>query len=166
MFSMLKRELMHIAQRQIGAFLAKGAFHAIRKRMDPEVYGGAPLLGFNGLVFKAHGSARERAVASALRVTAEAVQHHVNQIIAREIARANEKLRGRTIPVRFRMSPKFKNPRAKYQFSGRTCSITGVGSYVPAKILTNADLEKMVETSDEWITTRTGIKERRIAAEG
>jgi 3-oxoacyl-[acyl-carrier-protein] synthase-3 len=57
-----------------------------------------------------------------------------------------------------------KNPRAKHNFVGRSCSITGVGSYVPEKILTNADLEKMVETSDEWITTRTGIKERRIAA--
>ncbi len=57
-----------------------------------------------------------------------------------------------------------KNPRAKFNFVGRSCSITGVGSYVPEKILTNADLEKMVETSDEWITTRTGIKERRIAA--
>jgi 3-oxoacyl-[acyl-carrier-protein] synthase-3 len=63
------------------------------------------------------------------------------------------------------MSVKFKNPRADHNFQGRTCSITGVGSYVPEKILTNADLEKMVETSDEWITTRTGIKERRIAAE-
>jgi 3-oxoacyl-[acyl-carrier-protein] synthase III len=62
------------------------------------------------------------------------------------------------------MSPKFKNPRAKHNFQGRTCSITGVGSYVPAKILTNADLEKMVETSDEWITTRTGIRQRRLAA--
>jgi glycerol-3-phosphate acyltransferase PlsX len=60
--------------------------------MDPDVHGGAPLLGFNGMVFKAHASAREHAVASALRVTAEAVQHHVNQIIADEIARANEKL--------------------------------------------------------------------------
>src|SRR6267154_2478012 len=59
---------------------------------------------------------------------------------------------------------KFKNPRAKYNFQGRTCSITGVGSYVPEKILTNAELEKMVDTSDEWITTRTGIKERRLAA--
>lgn len=58
----------------------------------------------------------------------------------------------------------FKNPRAKHNFLGRTCSITGVGSHVPEKILTNADLEKMVETSDEWITTRTGIKQRRIAA--
>jgi len=62
------------------------------------------------------------------------------------------------------MSPKFKNPRAKHNFQGRTCSITGVGSYVPARILTNADLEKMVETSDEWITSRTGIKQRRLAA--
>jgi 3-oxoacyl-[acyl-carrier-protein] synthase-3 len=62
------------------------------------------------------------------------------------------------------MIPKFKNPRAKFDFQGRTCSITGVGSYVPEKVLTNADLEKLVDTSDEWITTRTGIKERRIAA--
>ncbi len=66
------------------------------------------------------------------------------------------------------MSPsaqsKFKNPRARFNFQGRTCSITGVGSYVPAKVLTNAELEKMVDTSDEWITSRTGIKERRIAA--
>ena len=60
-------------------------------------------------------------------------------------------------------APKFVNPRAKYQFQGRTCSISGVGSYVPAKILSNADLERMVDTSDEWITSRTGIKERRIA---
>ena len=59
---------------------------------------------------------------------------------------------------------KFKNPRAQYNFQGRSCSITGVGSYVPAKILTNADLEKMVETTDEWIIERTGIKERRLAA--
>jgi 3-oxoacyl-[acyl-carrier-protein] synthase-3 len=59
--------------------------------------------------------------------------------------------------------PKFKNPRAKYNFQGRTCSIAGVGSYVPEKVLTNTDLERMVNTSDEWITTRTGIKERHIA---
>lgn len=58
------------------------------------------------------------------------------------------------------------HPRAVHDFKGRTCSIVGVGSYVPEKILTNADLEKLVDTSDEWITTRTGIKQRRIAAEG
>ncbi|HTL71889.1 MAG TPA: phosphate acyltransferase PlsX [bacterium] len=89
MFSMLKRELMHNSQRKLGAYLAKGAFHSIRRRMDPEVYGGAPLLGFNGLVFKAHASARERAVTSAIRVTANAVQNQINQTIARDIAAAN-----------------------------------------------------------------------------
>jgi 3-oxoacyl-[acyl-carrier-protein] synthase III len=59
---------------------------------------------------------------------------------------------------------KFKNPRAQYGFKSRTCSIAAVGSYVPSRVLTNYDLQKMVDTSDEWITTRTGIKERRIAA--
>ena len=43
--------------------------------------------------------------------------------------------------------------------------ILGVGRYIPEKVLTNHDLEKMVETSDEWIRTRTGIEERRIAAD-
>ncbi|MCL2894878.1 beta-ketoacyl-ACP synthase III [Brenneria tiliae] len=42
--------------------------------------------------------------------------------------------------------------------------IIGTGSYLPGQIRTNADLEKMVDTSDEWIVTRTGIRERRIAA--
>jgi 3-oxoacyl-[acyl-carrier-protein] synthase-3 len=56
-----------------------------------------------------------------------------------------------------RSSPRSGKPR-------RTVSIIGTGSYVPEKILSNADLMKMVDTSDEWITTRTGIKERRIAA--
>jgi 3-oxoacyl-[acyl-carrier-protein] synthase-3 len=58
-----------------------------------------------------------------------------------------------------------KHPRTSLPHL-RTVSITGVGSHVPSRVLTNADLEKMVETSDEWITTRTGIRERRIAAEG
>ncbi|MBC8436319.1 MAG: ketoacyl-ACP synthase III [Candidatus Omnitrophica bacterium] len=46
----------------------------------------------------------------------------------------------------------------------RKVGIIGVGEYLPKKILTNQRLEKMVDTSDEWITTRTGIKERRLAA--
>ena len=42
--------------------------------------------------------------------------------------------------------------------------ITGWGSYAPERVLTNADLERIVDTSDEWIRTRTGIRERRVAA--
>jgi 3-oxoacyl-[acyl-carrier-protein] synthase III len=45
------------------------------------------------------------------------------------------------------------------------CSIIGTGSYVPSRVLTNDDLSKIVDTSDEWITSRTGIKERHIAAD-
>ena len=44
--------------------------------------------------------------------------------------------------------------------------IAGLGFYVPDRVLTNRELEKMVETSDEWIRTRTGISERRIAEKG
>src|SRR5205809_7405378 len=46
----------------------------------------------------------------------------------------------------------------------QTVSIIGTGSYMPDKILTNEELYRMVDTSDEWITTRTGIKERRVAS--
>lgn len=48
--------------------------------------------------------------------------------------------------------------------SNGSIGITGLGAYVPEKVLTNDDLSRMVDTSDEWITDRTGIKERRIAA--
>ena len=50
--------------------------------------------------------------------------------------------------------------------SVRKAAITAVGHYVPEKILSNADLEKMVDTNDEWIRTRTGIRERRILENG
>ncbi len=56
-------------------------------------------------------------------------------------------------------------PQPRLSKPKRTVSIIGTGSYVPERVLTNKDLEAMVDTSDEWITTRTGIKERRIAAE-
>src|SRR5512143_2094100 len=46
----------------------------------------------------------------------------------------------------------------------RGATITGTGMYVPERRLTNADLERMVDTSDEWIVERSGIRERRIAA--
>ena len=48
----------------------------------------------------------------------------------------------------------------------RGATIAGTGSFLPERVLSNFDLEKMVETSDEWIVTRTGIKERRMVAEG
>lgn len=89
MFSFMKRELTKSLKRQIGALLAQNAFRTIKNRMDPEVYGGAPLLGFKGLVMKAHGSARERAITNAILVTKEAIQHRISQVISTEVAEAN-----------------------------------------------------------------------------
>ncbi|MFZ4774016.1 MAG: beta-ketoacyl-ACP synthase III [Terrimicrobiaceae bacterium] len=60
-----------------------------------------------------------------------------------------------------RKSPKLREPRLP-----RAVGIAGTGSYVPERILTNADLELIVETSERWILDRTGIRERRIAADG
>jgi 3-oxoacyl-[acyl-carrier-protein] synthase-3 len=48
----------------------------------------------------------------------------------------------------------------------RTARIAGLGAYLPDRVLTNHDLERMVDTSDEWIATRSGIRERRVVAEG
>ena len=55
-----------------------------------------------------------------------------------------------------------RNPRSKQRL--RPVHIVGTGSYVPDRVLTNADLEKLVDTTDEWIVSRSGIRERRIAA--
>jgi glycerol-3-phosphate acyltransferase PlsX len=92
MFSMLKRELVRNPKRKLGAYLAQNAFRAIKRRMDPETFGGAPLLGLNGIVMKAHGSARERSIMSAIRITTETLQNQINQVIRDEIQRANARL--------------------------------------------------------------------------
>ena len=54
----------------------------------------------------------------------------------------------------------------KNQVQKIVSKIAGTGSYLPKKILSNTDLEKIIDTTDEWIFTRTGIRERHIAAEG
>jgi glycerol-3-phosphate acyltransferase PlsX len=89
---LLRRELTVNPLRKFGATLARGAFQNIKRRMDPEAYGGAPLLGLNGTVIKAHGSARERAIMNAIRVATETIQHKINDTIDREISQANERL--------------------------------------------------------------------------
>jgi phosphate acyltransferase len=90
MLTWLKAELMKNYKRQLGALLARNAFRAITRRMDPDGYGGAPLLGLNGNVMKAHGAARERAIMNAVRITSDTIQHRINRLITEEIATALE----------------------------------------------------------------------------
>ena len=96
MMHLLKRELTATPIRKLGAMISQNAFRALKRRMDPEVYGGAVLLGLNGNVIKAHGSSRERAIMSAIRVAAEEVRHGLNEIIMRQIAVANQRLASQT----------------------------------------------------------------------
>ena len=92
MMQMLKAELTASPLRKFGAMLSQGAFRSLKRRLDPEVYGGAVLLGLNGNVIKAHGGSRERAIMSAIRVAAEEVQHGLTEVITKRIANANELL--------------------------------------------------------------------------
>lgn len=85
---LLKQEFGRNLKRKAGAFLAQDAFRAIKNRMDPDAYGGAPVLGLNGVVIKAHGSARERAIMNAIRIASEAVNHKMNETFSRELAAA------------------------------------------------------------------------------
>lgn len=88
----LKTELTATPVRKFGAWLAREGFRNIKRKMDPEAYGGAPLLGLNGVVIKAHGSSRERSIMNAIRVATEEVQHNINDLIVAEIARNNERI--------------------------------------------------------------------------
>ncbi len=92
MFRLLKRELTASLWRRLGAWLARGAFRNIRSRMDPDMYGSAPLLGLNGLVFKSHASATERAIRNGIRLATEAHQHHINDRIATQVEEAHLRL--------------------------------------------------------------------------
>jgi glycerol-3-phosphate acyltransferase PlsX len=90
--NMLKEELQANPLRATGALLSKGAFTALKERINPERYGGAPLLGLNGNVLKAHGSSSRRAICSAIHAANEMVKADMNQHIEADIARANEQL--------------------------------------------------------------------------
>lgn len=87
--SMLKEELQANPMRAAGALLSKGAFNALKERINPERYGGAPLLGLNGHILKAHGSSTRYAIKNAIRAANEIIKADLNQQIEADVARAN-----------------------------------------------------------------------------
>jgi glycerol-3-phosphate acyltransferase PlsX len=88
MGALLKSEMKANWLRKLGALLAIGGLRQVRHRMNPDTYGGAPLLGLSGNVFKIHGSANRVALMNAIRQSARAVQMHLNATITSELARA------------------------------------------------------------------------------
>lgn len=92
MMGLIRTEMTRNPMRILGALLLKGAFRNIKRRMDPEIYGGAVLMGLRGNVIKAHGSARPRAIMNAIRVAVESVKHHVPDVILDEIRKSKSRL--------------------------------------------------------------------------
>ena len=88
----IQTEISRSPTRVIGALLAQGVFKSIKRGMDPDNVGGAPLLGLNGAVMKSHGSASERAIFNAIRLGVRAANQNINQIIIDEIAMAADAL--------------------------------------------------------------------------
>jgi glycerol-3-phosphate acyltransferase PlsX len=89
-FKWLKHELMKSNTRMAGAYLARNAFRAIKKKTNYEEYGGMPLLGVNGICIIAHGASTPLAIKNALRVAAESIEQQVNPHIVEEVRRHHE----------------------------------------------------------------------------
>jgi glycerol-3-phosphate acyltransferase PlsX len=87
--TMLKAELKANPARIAGAVLAKGAFDALKSRMNPDRYGGAPLLGVRGNILKAHGSSNRHAIHSAIKAAAQIIHQDLYQHTEQDVARAN-----------------------------------------------------------------------------
>jgi glycerol-3-phosphate acyltransferase PlsX len=84
----LRSQLSASPVRKLGAWIARGAFVGLRRRIQPERYGGAPLLGLRGTVIKAHGSANRFSLKNAIHDASEFVRVDLNQRIEADIARA------------------------------------------------------------------------------
>ena len=82
----MKQEFKKSWIRILGCLFLRGALLSMKARLDPEMYGGAPLLGVNGVCIITHGSSSRRAIYHAIRVAGESVHHHVNEAIVAEIA--------------------------------------------------------------------------------
>jgi glycerol-3-phosphate acyltransferase PlsX len=88
----LREELRANAKRKAGAWLSRGAFNALKERINPERYGGAPLLGLKGNILKAHGSSNRRAILSAIRAANGIIDADMNHRIEIDVAKANSLL--------------------------------------------------------------------------
>jgi glycerol-3-phosphate acyltransferase PlsX len=77
----MKQEFRRNPLRMAGALLLSGALRTMKRRLDPESYGGAPLLGVNGVCIITHGASSRHAIFHAVRVASESVHRHLNDAI-------------------------------------------------------------------------------------
>lgn len=95
----MREEFTRTPARKAGALMLKGANRDVKSRLDPDRYGGAPLLGLRRTVLKAHGSSSREAIAHAIRIAGRVVRNDLNEHILKDIALANERIREVPVPV-------------------------------------------------------------------
>ena len=141
--------------RHLGYLFARRAFGALAQKLDPRKSNGGVFLGLNGIVIKSHGGTDAEGFAYAIDVGYDMVRHDV-------LAKIDQQPDGP--PARCGAEPPRR--RGSRIVTVLRSVVLGCGSYLPSRVLTNAELSRMVDTSDDWITQRTGIRERHIAADG
>ena len=82
LLELLREEIESNAPGKVGGLLIRPAARRLRKRLDPDTYGGAYLLGLNGLAVIAHGNSGRRAIANAIETAARGAEHHVAERLA------------------------------------------------------------------------------------
>jgi len=83
----LRREILRDMRSKLGGWMLRPAFKRFRREVDHAEYGGAPLLGVNGVCIIAHGSSSPKAIKNAIRVAGELVDHHLNELIVADLAK-------------------------------------------------------------------------------
>ena len=139
--------MKEISQSRLGrlAYLFMAApLLRLRRRMDYAEFGGAPLLGVNGVSVICHGRSSAKAIKNAIIRAHKLAEGGLIEQIRDDIAQGL-------------MTASADSPSRKA--GGMRSQILGTGAYVPDRVLTNGDLERMVATSDSWIMERTGIRE-------
>jgi glycerol-3-phosphate acyltransferase PlsX len=93
-FDLLRAELCRSLRTKLGAALARPAMRAVHRRLDYEEYGGAPVLGVNGVVLTGHGRSGPRAIRNGIRVAADMARNDLAGAISRELAQLQETVGG------------------------------------------------------------------------
>ena len=141
---MLREEIKKSWRAKIGYLLSRSAFATFRKRVDYEEYGGAPLLGIDGVGIVCHGKSSSQAIKNA-------------------ILQLGIWLKANSTRTSQRFWPPVQ-PKRCGDVMGTI--VLGTGSSLPRRVVTNVELESVVDTDDEWIQARTGIVTRRMGGEG
>ena len=148
---------------KLGALLARGGFRVLKEKMDPRRVNGGTFLGLNGIAVKSHGGTDAYGFASAVDLAYEMADSGLIARLAADIDSFHHKLAGRAARRACSRRALQSNTEKGKRVAVLRSIIRGVGAHLPKRIVTNDELAKTLDTSDEWIQERSGISQRHIA---